>query len=484
MRLPGFVGPSYVDRSLTADQEDTINLYVEKLQSEGATHKFALLPFGGVESLATLDTSGAGRAHWFEDSEQREFAVIGSSLVEIDRFGALTSRGTVAVDANPATICSNGAVGGQLFITSGGNGYCYDLGTNTLTQVTALDGKATQGEFLDDWFFALDANTGTLYRSDLLDGLTWTTGTNFVQRSLAPDPWIAMKRLNRLMYLFGAVTSEVWYDAGTTPFPLAPHPSGLMSLGVAAPFSVARSNDELLWVGASDLGAGSVQRASGFQPQPVATYPIEMAIGGYATISDAVADTYTDQGHRFVQFTFPSAGVTWVYNATSDTWTKRGTWISEDGAFTHWRPRWHVYAYGEHRWLDGETPVVYRATPDLTLDVDSRPIRYVRRAPALTNENERVFYSSVEAELERGVGTTTGQGENPQVMLRISNDGGKTWGPEMWRSAGKIGEYGKRVRWNRMGAARRRVYELVLTDPVGLKLMDLYVEMAQQPRAA
>jgi hypothetical protein len=51
-------------------------------------------------------------------------------------------------------------------------------------------------------------------------------------------------------------------------------------------------------------------------------------------------------------------------------------------------------------------------------------------------------------------------------MLRWSNDGGLTWGNEHWRSIGADGETKARVIWRRMGAARDRVYEVRVSDPV------------------
>jgi hypothetical protein len=71
------------------------------------------------------------------------------------------------------------------------------------------------------------------------------------------------------------------------------------------------------------------------------------------------------------------------------------------------------------------------------------------------------------------------QAEDPQVMLRISNDAGKTWISEQWRSAGKLGEWAKRIRWNRLGSARRRVFEVVVTDPVPWRLVGADLEIAQ-----
>lgn len=71
-------------------------------------------------------------------------------------------------------------------------------------------------------------------------------------------------------------------------------------------------------------------------------------------------------------------------------------------------------------------------------------------------------------------------GDDPQVMLRLSNDGGKTWISEQWRSAGKTGEYWRRVRWNRLGSARRRVFEVSVTDPVPWRLTGAYLDMVAE----
>ena len=134
--------------------------------------------------------------------------------------------------------------------------------------------------------------------------------------------------------------------------------------------------------------------------------------------------------------------------------------------------------------LDGGTPTVYRMASNLVTDVDGREIRRMRRAPAISRENQRVFYAAFELDLENGLGTLAGQGEDPQVMLRWSNDGGRTWGPETWRGAGKQGEYRKRVRWNRLGMARRRVFEVATSDPIPWRLVGAYLTLGPGGEAA
>lgn len=235
MEYPAFVGGSYEAQAISACFTRTVNLYVEDILDPGGNVKRCLLRVPGVEVLSSL-ANGPGRAHFYENG--REFAVIGSKFVEISADGlTITEHGDVGLDGNPATISSNGAAGGELFITSAGDGYLFTLATDTLTTIAALADKATTGGYMEGYFFALDATNGTVYASELNDGATWNTGTSFAQRSLASDPWIAMKVAQRTLWLLGSKTSEGWYNRGTSPFPLEPHPSALIQHGCAAPFS-------------------------------------------------------------------------------------------------------------------------------------------------------------------------------------------------------------------------------------------------------
>ena len=57
-------------------------------------------------------------------------------------------------------------------------------------------------------------------------------------------------------------------------------------------------------------------------------------------------------------------------------------------------------------------------------------------------------------------------GADPQAMLRWSNDGGSTYSNEHWTTIGKIGKYKNRAIWRRLGTARDRVFEVVVSDPI------------------
>ena len=71
------------------------------------------------------------------------------------------------------------------------------------------------------------------------------------------------------------------------------------------------------------------------------------------------------------------------------------------------------------------------------------------------------------------IGYPAAPGYNPQAMLRWSDDAGHTWSNEHWSSMGKIGQYGFRTFWRRLGMTQKlrdRVYEVSGTDPVKIAI--------------
>lgn len=476
MIVPDFIGGSAPNLSSIVDPEECINLYVE-LNDPAAASKKCLYPTAGASQLSDLG-SGLGRAHIFISG--REFAVVGTAFVEYDVDGVATSRGTVASDDNPATISANGANGDQLFITSGGSGYIFTLSTNAFAIIASQPWTTVlQGAFLDSYFIALDPTEGRIYVSDLLDGTTWDP-LQYAERSLAPDPWIAMAVFGRNLWLFGSQTSEVWYNVGSaSSFPFAPYPVGLIQWGTPAPFSIAVDADRISWLGQTKQGRITAVSASGFTPEPIFGTAWESLVAGYSSRGKAIGEATSTRGHSFYEVSFPEQDVTWCWDFTSQETTKKGEWVAESDSFIMWGARWHVAAFGgELRALSASSGALYAISINYTTDTRGEDIVRLRRGPVISFENKRLFFGTFELDLEPGLGTVSGQGEDPQVMMRISNDGGKTWSTELMRGAGKLGEYGVRVRWTRGGSGRRRVYEIRMSDPIPWRISNAYVEIS------
>lgn len=478
MLLAGFVGPSAVAENRNADCEDTMNLFVSPLDPSGAGRltDAVLLPCPGFRTRWTLEP-GPIRCEFTEPKSGRMFVISGYKLFELFADYTSIERGTVSLNANPATIAANSAVG-ELFIWSGNVGYCYTLATNTLT--TVLASGATIGGFLDGRFISLDTSTSTFSISDLNDGLTWDP-TQFAQRFQAGDPWVSLLIVNQDIWLFGTETSEVWYDAGTFPFPFAPRPDALIQHGTNAPYSPNAVNDLVIWVAQNRQGANTIVRSDGYRGVPLSTLSVDRSLQEMSNTTDAQSFVYQQHGHNFYVVNFPSGDLAWAWDLTTSMWCKRGFWSSPANTYQPYRVSTHAFAFGLHLVGDRLTGVVYELTTELATDVDGSGIRRYRRFMGVTGENHtRVTYPRLEVEMETGLAPLSGQGSDPVMMLKCSNDHGHTWQPEVWSAAGVRGAYSARVFWTRLGQARDRVFEIAMSDPLPWRLTRAWVPDVQE----
>lgn len=487
-RYPGFLNGSAPSQSAIATSERTVNFYLEKIGTEGTQSKIALYPTPGQLAWITAASSGGvltdvgGRGGVWTGS--RAFVAIGSGLYEVFADATVTKRGTLAQDSNPAQFAYNGPTGGQLAIASGGNAYCYVLATNALS--TVLTAECHQIAMLDEYFLALNQTTGRLRLSNLNDGLTWDVN-QFALRSAQPDPWQALIVNAPDIWLIGNNTGDVWYDAGSSPFPLAARTGLNITFGIIAPFSLCVTGGQLMWLSSNKDGAGIVVAAQGYTPRPISSIELDTAIATYqrtASITDAEALVFQMGGHTFYVLRFPAANATWLYDLTTDKWTELGDWNSARGAFDVWSVRFHLYAFGKHLVGDSATGTVSLLDTTYGTKADGAVIRRLRRGPVLINEMKRISINHFELVLEAGLGLQSGQGSDPQVMARFSSDGGKTFGFERSCGSGRVGQYTKRVFWNRMGSPRLWVPEIAMSDPTPWRIVDALINNTAQVGAA
>lgn len=475
-RYPGFCGSSYQSQSPTASIERTVNWYVERMEAQFAKARLVLYPTPGLATKATA-TESPGRGMFSESG--RCFPMIGRKYYELSSVFVLTERGVMLTDAYPTTATTNGAnVGDQVFVTSGGEGYIHDLSTNAFTAVVS---GATMGGMLNTYFLRFDINTSTLAISDALDGLTWDP-LQFVQRSSSSDPWRSMLVRPPGIWLIGEKTGDIYFDAQAFPFPFQQIQNVRIPKGIIAPFSLKDFSTGPIWLSSNEDGDGEVVQAQGYKPVPISDHALAWAISQYkrnSRIDDAVAFVYQDQGHEFYELNFPTAKATWVFDRTTQKWHERGHWNIAMGQYEAWGPQYHTNAFSKHLVADHRTGDIYDMSVTEYSDANGDPLRRERIAPALNTSNKLVRYSQLEVVVQSGVGVGgTGAGSDPQMVLSTSNDGGQTFGAERMRSAGKIGEYGKRLVWNNLGAATNFAAKIVCTDPVPWRVIDCFLKVA------
>ncbi len=474
MRYRGFVGPAYRSQSVDVDDEQLINWYPELVESGFGKAPAVYYPCPGRKPWLNLP-GGSIRGMFAQDG--RAFAVGGGTFYEHTGAPAYTAYGAVANDGLPVTISSNGQAGHQLLITSGGLSYIFDLDSNTLTQVADPDILAftAQGIFDDSYFIVLDNVTSTFQISAPEDGTSWS-GLDVAQRSDSSDNILALAVLHRELWLFGSLTTEVWYNSGAT-FPFQPFPGRLLEQGIDAVNSLVLMDNTLLFLGGDRRGARVGYRIEGDTPMRISTHAIERAMQSYSTVSDAIAYAYQEEGHLFYVLNFPTGNATWVYDVSTKLWHQRGVWNPNTADFDMNPWVFHCYAFGQHLVGNLFTGEIAQQSIDFTTEVDGSVIRRRRRAPHLCDEQFWFYYQQFQLDLETGLGRASGAGSDPQVFLRWSDDGGHTWSPYVAASAGPQGNYRARAIWNRLGRSRDRIFEVLVSDPIPWRLIDAYLTM-------
>lgn len=398
------------------------------------------------------------------------YAVASSTLYELDTAYTATSLGDIGAVGN-VTLADNGS---KLLISTG---YLYDYASSTLSAITDPDypgGPAVADEctveYADTYFIVNAPSTGRIQISS--DGETWDS-LDFTTAEGAPDDVVGLIVNHREVWVFGDLSTEVYYNSGNADFPYERISGAFMEVGCQAARTIAKMDNSIFWLGKDARGSGIVFRANGYQPQRISTHAIEYAIQGYATTSDSFAFTYQQEGHSFYVLTFPTAGKTWVYDASTSLWHERANFAQ--GVWSRWRPNCYAFFNNAHLVGDWETNKIYEL--DLDAHANGTEVkRWLRSFRVPGNEGKRVRFNRLELEMDVGVGLTTGQGSDPQIMLRWSDDGGMTWSNEHWCSAGAIGEYKNRVLWRRLGSSRDRIFEISGSDPVKTAIVAAYIE--------
>jgi hypothetical protein len=484
----GFVGPAYEAANPAQDSQRLINWYVEVDGNEnnplqpgviGAEAKVAL-GLLGVPGLLALNTafSGQVRGGWVLPGNTQALFVIGSQLVlaTIATAASATTPATLAFAAigslntsgGPVKIRDNGA-GKIAVIVDGPYLYVYNVTTKTMAVSSdpAFLGSNTVAE-IDGWFIFQKPGTQTFYTSPVYwNGVTAFDGTYFALKDDCPDNLVAVIENARQLWLIGESTTEPWYNAGGATFPFARLEGGLMQIGCAAPQSVARTGPDLIWLARSERGENSVILVKGYQYTAISNPALSYALTQYPVISDAIGYVYSEEGHEFYVLIFPTADVTWTYDLTTGMWHQRASYDPVAGQFHRQRVNCLVNFAGMRVGGDYANGRIYQQSRQYFAD-DQYPLVAVRRAPHVWDKNDRarVMHSRLQIDFFPGSGIATGQGQNPQAMLRWSNDGGQTWGNEHWTPLGAMGQTTSRAIWRRMGSARDRVYEVRVSDPV------------------
>ena len=394
MKTP-ILGGTYVARSVNAADARMVNLFPEAIPEGGKEPGF----LNRAPGLRLLANMGDGPIRGLWQFGGYGYAVSGETLYKIDSIWGVTAIGTVAGSSGPVSMSDNGT---QLFIACNGPSFIYNSSTLAFAQITDPDfaGAVTVG-YLNGYFVFNEPNSQRLWITQLLDGQS-IEPLDFASAEGSPDGLVSILIDHREAWLFGTNSVEVWYDAGTSPFPLVPVQGAFNEVGCIAAFSVAKLDNGIFWLGADARGKGIVYRANGYTAQRISTHAVEWQIQQYGNLSDAIAYTYQQDGHSFYVLIFPSANTTWVFDVATSLWHERAAFIN--GSFTRHRSNCQMAFSNEIVVGDHELGNIYAFDLNVFSDAGAvqRWLRSWRALPTGENNLKRTAQHSLQLDAETG----------------------------------------------------------------------------------
>lgn len=470
-----FIGGAYQAANPMQDDQVLINWYVETDQNPEAKSPVALLGCPGLKEAVTSTYSGEVRGAHVMPGGDVAYLVVGGSLVSMSVLTqatatakatfALTTVGTLNTGSGQVCIRDNG-VAGVVAVVDGSYMYVYRTHSSTFSIVTDPNViKPDRLAFIDGWLIFNSNGTQKFNTTpNYWNGTDPLDGTYFALKDNGPDDLVTHIEDKRELWLVGEQTTEVWFNAGGATFPFGRMQGATLQVGCVAKNSIARVGHGLVWLGSSERGENFVVLTSGYDFKRISHPALSYALTQYNVISDAFGYVYTEEGHEFYQLTFPTEDVTWVYDFTTDMWHQRQS-VDALGIPHRARANCLINFAGQRIVGDYQNGKIWEQSRAYYSDGGS-PLVATRRTPHVWDQGDRnrVRHTRLQLEFAPGVGLATGQGSDPQIILRWRDENG--WSNNRYIPIGKIGEVRNRAIARRLGGARDRVYEVSISDPV------------------
>jgi hypothetical protein len=386
------------------------------------------------------------------------YVVAGTVLYQIYPGGSYTALGTMSTVAQQ---CGMSDCTSQLIIVDGVAGYTYTFGTSTLAKITdaSFPNGTTSVAFLNSSFYATLPGTRTFIKSQPLDGTLWTPYV-FGTKENASDLLLELDVINGTLVLFGQLTTEFWQDAGLSPLPVQRINGSTQNWGLAAIHSHVHAGNTIMFLGVNPDGGIRVILLNGYTATPISSSDVDSLIESFSVVEDATALVYSAYGHSVYQLTFPSENRTICYDLTTQMWHEAQTGLDPVGR--HYANLGFTFAKKNYV-TDFESGNIYQLDMDTYTD-NGQAIRREVCTRHIRSDGNELFLEQLALEFETGVGNAAAP--NPVVTIRISRDGGRTFGPEKTKPLGAVGAFIRRARFKRLGSSTDIVVMIAVTDAV------------------
>ena len=436
------VGASNQEEPREFDPQRTLNMYA--ITDQTGKKPLALTSAPGTQT-AILFNQGTNVRSLIQFGSN-VYAVVEENVYKVDQSLDATLLGVIGTTQGYVGMAHNDT---QVILVDGNAGYIIENDILNIIVDPQFPGQPTDVTYIDTYFVVTKGETNEWYISFSGDGTQWNVLSE-MQIISKPDTLIGCSSLHRLLFLFGKVSTEVWYNAGTgIDNPFQRQNNMLLEYGCTAPGTIAFGFDKLFWLGNDEYGFNSVMMTDGTRPQKVSTRPVEIAIKYYENKEDARGFVYKENGHVFYVLSFTSGNHTWVYDASTQMWHEREM---QDGS--RFIADCHVFFNNKHYIGHHNAPIISEMSKDLT-SYNGDSIHRQRITSVFSDPTyKKIRIDRLEVDIRSGFVPTNGTSSDPKLFFSVSRDGGQLFQPAESLSIGREGDRTKRTIFRRKGTAR------------------------------
>ena len=402
------------------------NCYAEPL-GETAPNKFVIRRAPGLVNFGTTTEDGcrgflevAGVLYVAFDGKLEKFSSAGGASAAVGNLNG-TKKGFFARNNNTTP--------DKWFVDPDGN-----IAVFTPSSVTNSwpdgDLPSVNSTCSIDGYGVFTTGDGKAYATDL--NSTSVNSLSFGKAESKPDGLVRCIAWGDKLMLFGNQTTEVWTNAGTSPFPFARN--FIIPRGLAGPYCVTGHEDGFskvpIWVGDDN----KVHKYGGGDTTTISPPDLNALIEEVEDKTELEMCSYISRGHPLIQLS--STTWTWVFDLDTEKWHERDSYLVTRSRITQ-----TYYAFS--KWLCGDTETgnVQQILASAFDEVDS-PLRVriesgpVQDFPYGTVVGRADFY------FVTGVGQASGSDPDqtdPTVEIAWSDDG-LVWSNPVQRKLGRQSE--------------------------------------------
>jgi hypothetical protein len=443
MNIPLTIG-DYSGYSGEENASELINMMVET-DAEGGIAAYMLIGTPGLKEYIETHKTGAGRGGF--SFPGCLLTVIGKNLMAVDtETDALRLLAYLGTSSGRVMFCQNTT---QVLLIDGEKGYIIDKEAKGVIRILDEDFPIPLAcAWKDGYGVVVEKDTGIFFVSAINDFTSWDA-LDFASAEFQPDNLVSCGTTPSYLVAFGETTTQFYYNSGNATFPFDSQQGANILVGCGATFSPAAAKNSIFWLDDNF----QVRRIEGYNTEIISTKQIEHRISKLTSVEDAVGSCFTTTGHTIYCLTFPTDGLTLMYDLSTGKWHRRTSGINN----APFRAAWIVSEGNTVYAGDYANGKIYKLDQDTFTD-NGNLNQWSFTLANVNSEQSMIQHNMLELHIESGIGLN--DGIDPNLWMQYSDDGGKTWSHEKWANMGKIGESKIRQRFFNLGMSRFRTYKI------------------------